>query len=61
MAALHTLIEGNDHDAVTRIFEITGYPRPILADENEIIIAIDRDPLDGGLLAVPDVVLGADE
>ena len=47
MPWMHTLVEASDHEVVSTAFEIVGYPRPILVDEEGIIIAIDGELRDG--------------
>ena len=50
MPWLHTLVAREDDRSVRAMFEITGIPRPILVNEEGIIIAIDDD-LRGGKIA----------
>ena len=52
MPWLHTRVARKDDEAVKALFEITGIPRPILVGEDGIILAADRDLLDGKLLDV---------
>ena len=47
MPWMHTLVERADDEAIRTAFEITGFPRPILVDEEGIIIAIDDSLRDG--------------
>ena len=52
MPWMHTLVEAADHEAVSTAFEIVSYPRPILVDEEGIIIAIDDELRDGKIQKV---------
>ncbi|MCY4672921.1 MAG: TlpA disulfide reductase family protein [Bacteroidetes bacterium] len=52
MPWLHTRVAREDDSSIRDLFEITSFPRPILVDEDGIILAIDDELRDGKLLDV---------
>ena len=58
MPWLHTRVSREDDRSVRDLFELTGFPRPILVDANGIILATD-DELRGNKLL--DVIAAAHE
>ncbi len=52
MPWLHTRVAREDDSSVRKLFELTGFPRPILVDEEGIIVAIDAELRDGKVLDV---------
>ena len=43
MPWLHTRMTWEDYSSVTDLFEVTRFPKPILVDEDGIILAIDEE------------------
>ncbi len=52
MPWLHTRVTRKEDSSVRKLFELTGFPRPILVDEEGIIVAIDAELRDGKVLDV---------
>ena len=50
MPWLHTRVTWDNFNSITDIFDITRFPRPILVDEDGIILAIDDELREGKLL-----------
>ena len=61
MPWLHTRVGREDDASVREMFEITSFPRPILVDEDGIVIAIDDDLRDGKILDVVSAVFEGTE
>ena len=56
MPWLHTRVARKDDNSIRALFELTGFPRPILVDEEGMIIAIDAELRDGKVLDVVSAV-----
>jgi thiol-disulfide isomerase/thioredoxin len=54
MPWLHTRVTQEDDNSIRDLFEITSFPRPILVDEDGIILAIDEELRGGKLLDMVD-------
>ncbi len=52
MPWFHSRVAREDDSSVRDLFEITSFPRPVLVDEDGIILAIDDELRDGKLLDV---------
>lgn len=50
MPRLHTRVARKDDNSIRDLFEITSFPRPILVDEDGIILAIDDELRESKLL-----------
>ena len=61
MPWLHTRVTRKDDSSVRKLFELTSFPRPILVDEEGIIVAIDTELRDGKVLDVVGAVYDGTE